>query len=46
MEDMGNYEEKVTDAVEVNTMGFTILGMPPLSSGTLRLALVCFFSNV
>ncbi|KVI01199.1 Gamma-glutamyltranspeptidase [Cynara cardunculus var. scolymus] len=29
MDDMRNYKVKVTDAVEVNTMGFTILGMPP-----------------
>ncbi|GJY62047.1 ribonuclease H-like domain-containing protein [Tanacetum coccineum] len=32
MEDLRNYEVKVTDAVEVNTMGFTIFGMPPPSS--------------
>lgn len=44
MDDLRNYEVKVTDAVEVNTMGFTIFGMPPPSSGTLGLALVCFFS--
>ncbi|GKA68659.1 gamma-glutamyltranspeptidase 3-like protein isoform X1 [Tanacetum coccineum] len=38
MEDLRNYEVIVTDAVEVNAMGFKILGMPPPSSGTLGLA--------
>ncbi|GJS02270.1 gamma-glutamyltranspeptidase 1, partial [Tanacetum coccineum] len=45
MEDLRNYEVKVTDAVEVNTMGFTIFGMPPPSSGTLGLALVLNILN-
>lgn len=46
MQDLRNYEVKVTDAVEVNTMGFKIFGMPPPSSGTLGLALVCSIPNV
>ncbi|GJW17911.1 gamma-glutamyltranspeptidase 1 [Tanacetum coccineum] len=45
MEDLRNYEVKVTDAVEVNTMGFTIFGMPPPSSGTLGLTLVLNILN-
>nr|XP_043628418.1 glutathione hydrolase 3-like [Erigeron canadensis] len=45
MEDLRNYEVKVTDAVEVNTMGFSIFGMPPPSSGTLGLALVLNILN-
>ncbi|KAJ0864793.1 putative aminoacyltransferase, Glutathione gamma-glutamate hydrolase [Helianthus annuus] len=40
MEDLRNYDVEVTDAVAVDTMGYTILGMPPPSSGTLGLALV------
>ncbi|KAJ9551213.1 hypothetical protein OSB04_015258 [Centaurea solstitialis] len=40
MDDMRNYKVKVTDAITVNTMGFTILGMPAPSSGTLGLAMV------
>ncbi|XP_076935328.1 glutathione hydrolase 3-like [Bidens hawaiensis] len=45
MDDLRNYEVKVTDALEVNTMGFTILGMPAPSSGTLGLALVLNILN-
>lgn len=45
MDDLKNYEVKVTDAVAVNTMGFTILGMPPPSSGTLGLAMVLNILN-
>lgn len=44
MEDLRNYDVDVTDALAVDTMGYTILGMPAPSSGTLGLALVCFFS--
>ncbi|KAJ4959308.1 hypothetical protein NE237_026419 [Protea cynaroides] len=40
MEDLRHYEVKVTDAMAVNAMGYTILGMPPPSSGTPGLALV------
>ncbi|KAA8534906.1 hypothetical protein F0562_029878 [Nyssa sinensis] len=40
MEDLRNYRVDVTEAVAVNAMGFTVLGMPPPSSGTLGLALV------
>nr|GEW71471.1 gamma-glutamyltranspeptidase 3-like isoform X1 [Tanacetum cinerariifolium] len=45
MEDLRKYNVKVTDAVEVNTMGFRIFGMPPPSSGTLGLALVLNILN-
>ncbi|KAI3805669.1 hypothetical protein L1987_28242 [Smallanthus sonchifolius] len=45
MDDLRNYEVKVTDAIEVNTMGFTIFGMPAPSSGTLGLALVLNILN-
>lgn len=44
MEDLRNYEVDVMDALAVKTMGYTILGMPAPSSGTLGLALVCCFS--
>lgn len=40
MEDLRNYQVDVTDAIAVNTMGYTILGMPPPSSGTLGVSLV------
>ncbi|XP_076916156.1 glutathione hydrolase 3-like [Bidens hawaiensis] len=45
MDDLRNYEVKVTEALEVNTMGFTIFGMPAPSSGTLGLALVLNILN-
>ncbi|KAD4180351.1 hypothetical protein R6Q59_009708 [Mikania micrantha] len=45
MDDLRSYEVKVTDAVKVDTMGFTIFGMPPPSSGTLGLALVLNILN-
>lgn len=40
MEDLRNYEVKVTSAVSVKVMGYEILGMPPPSSGTVGLSLV------
>lgn len=40
MEDLEEYKVRVTDAMAVDAMGFTILGMPPPSSGTLGLSLV------
>jgi len=40
MEDLRNYQVRVTDALEVNVMGYKVLGMPPPSSGTVGLALV------
>ncbi|XP_023744413.1 glutathione hydrolase 3 [Lactuca sativa] len=40
MEDLRDYEVEVADALEVDTMGYTVLGMPAPSSGTLGLALV------
>nr|XP_043626653.1 glutathione hydrolase 3-like [Erigeron canadensis] len=40
MEDLRNYSVDVMDALAVDTMGYTILGMPAPSSGTLGLALV------
>lgn len=43
MEDLRNYKLEITDAVNVNVMGYTIYGMPPPSSGTLALSLVGTF---
>lgn len=40
IEDLEEYKVVVTDAVAVDAMGFTILGMPPPSSGTVGLSLV------
>lgn len=44
MEDLRQYKVEVTDAMTVDAMGYTILGMPPPSSGTAGLALVSFFT--
>ncbi|OVA14455.1 Gamma-glutamyltranspeptidase [Macleaya cordata] len=38
MEDMRNYRVEVMDAMAVDAMGYTILGMPPPSSATLGLS--------
>lgn len=46
MEDLRNYRVNVADAVQVNAMGHTILGMPPPSSGTLGISLVGVFVAV
>ncbi|KAJ8483665.1 hypothetical protein OPV22_016150 [Ensete ventricosum] len=40
MEDLKEYTVKVTKAMVANAMGYTILGMPPPSSGTLGMSLV------
>ncbi|XP_043705198.1 glutathione hydrolase 3-like [Telopea speciosissima] len=40
MEDLRHYKVEITDAMSVNAMGYTMLGMPPPSSGTPGLALV------
>ncbi|KAK9101171.1 hypothetical protein Scep_024601 [Stephania cephalantha] len=40
MEDLRNYKVDVIDAMTVDVMGYTILGMPPPSSGTLGISLV------
>ncbi|CAI0381090.1 unnamed protein product [Linum tenue] len=40
MEDLKNYKVRVTDAVAVDAMGYTIHGMPSPSSGTLGMSLV------
>ncbi|KAI3953574.1 hypothetical protein MKW92_012071 [Papaver armeniacum] len=45
MKDLKNYKVDITDAVSVNVMGFTVLGMPPPSSGTLGLSLVANILN-
>jgi len=39
-EDLKGYRLAVTNAMEADAMGFTFLGMPPPSSGTVGLALV------
>lgn len=44
IDDLRNYDVDVMNALSVDTMGYTILGMPAPSSGTLGLALVCCFS--
>lgn len=46
MEDLRNYKVEVTDALTADVMGYTIFGMPPPSSGTLGLSLVCGFSSL
>jgi len=43
MEDLRNYKLEITDAMTLNVMGYTIYGMPPPSSGTLALSMVCKF---
>ncbi|KAJ4958848.1 hypothetical protein NE237_025959 [Protea cynaroides] len=45
MEDLRHYEVKITDAMAVNAMVYTILGMPPPSSGTPGLALDVVTAN-
>ncbi|KAF9596762.1 hypothetical protein IFM89_013309, partial [Coptis chinensis] len=40
MEDLRSYKVKVMDAMVVDVMGYTILGMPPPSSGTVGLSLM------
>ncbi|XP_017697407.2 glutathione hydrolase 3 isoform X2 [Phoenix dactylifera] len=40
MEDMRNYRIEVKEAMAANVMGYTILGMPPPSSGTVGMSLV------
>lgn len=40
MEDLKEYTVKVTKAMVANAMGYTILGMPPPSSGTVGMSLV------
>uniref|UniRef100_A0A7N0TR27 Glutathione hydrolase n=2 Tax=Kalanchoe fedtschenkoi TaxID=63787 RepID=A0A7N0TR27_KALFE len=40
MDDLQNYEVEITEAVAVNTLGYTIYGLPPPSSGTVGLALI------
>ncbi|KAK1394411.1 hypothetical protein POM88_013467 [Heracleum sosnowskyi] len=39
MDDLKSYKVEVTEAMAVNAMGYTILGMPPPSSGTLGISL-------
>lgn len=40
MEDMRKYAVEVSEALKANVMGYTILGMPPPSSGTLGISLI------
>uniref|UniRef100_A0A803MPR8 Glutathione hydrolase n=1 Tax=Chenopodium quinoa TaxID=63459 RepID=A0A803MPR8_CHEQI len=44
-EDLRNYKVKVTKALAADVMGYTILGMPPLSSGTLGMTLILNILN-
>lgn len=45
MEDLRSYKVKITDALTVNALGYTIHGMPPPSMGTAGLSLVCSFTS-
>ncbi|KAK9131070.1 hypothetical protein Sjap_011557 [Stephania japonica] len=45
LEDLRNYKVDVIDAMAVDVMGYTILGMPPPSSGTLGISLVLNILN-
>lgn len=45
MEDLRNYKVRVTDALQVDVMGYRVLGMPPPSSGTVGLALIMNILN-
>ncbi|KAG9456857.1 hypothetical protein H6P81_001365 [Aristolochia fimbriata] len=40
MEDLRRYKVEVTEAVRVDAMGYTILGMPPPSAGTVGLSMI------
>ncbi|KAF8704986.1 hypothetical protein HU200_031236 [Digitaria exilis] len=40
VEDLRNYRVEVSDAMRVDSMGFTFLGMPPPSSGTVGMAMI------
>ncbi|XP_068649273.1 glutathione hydrolase 3-like [Aristolochia californica] len=40
MDDLRQYKVEVTEAMRVDAMGYTILGMPPPSAGTVGLSLV------
>ncbi|XP_015061504.1 glutathione hydrolase 3 [Solanum pennellii] len=40
MDDLRNYRVETPKAVTVNAMGYTIVGMPPPSSGTLGISLI------
>ncbi|KAL8137029.1 hypothetical protein V2J09_003030 [Rumex salicifolius] len=40
MEDLKSYKVRAMDALEVEVMGYKLLGMPPPSSGTLGLSMV------
>lgn len=46
MEDLRNYNVKVTNALSVKVMGYEILGMPPPSSGIVGLSLVGFLNTL
>lgn len=40
MDDLRNYRVEIPEAVTFNAMGYTIIGMPPPSSGTLGISLI------
>lgn len=40
MDDLRNYRVEIPEAVSFNAMGYTIVGMPPPSSGTLGISLI------
>lgn len=45
VEDLKGYKVEVSDAMRADAMGFTFLGMPPPSSGTVGMAMVCQITN-
>ncbi|KAM3321154.1 glutathione hydrolase 3 isoform X1 [Capsicum chacoense] len=40
MDDLRNYKVEIPEAVTFNAMGYTIVGMPPPSSGTLAISMI------
>jgi gamma-glutamyltranspeptidase / glutathione hydrolase / leukotriene-C4 hydrolase len=42
MEDLKEYKVVIKEALEVEAMGYTLLGMHPPSSGTVGMAMVLF----
>lgn len=43
MKDLQEYHVKITEPISANIMGLEILGMPPPSSGTAAMILVCIY---
>ena len=45
-EDMQNYKVEVTDPISAEVMGYTVLGMPPPSSGAAGIILVSTYFHM